>query len=360
MFFNFHTLDNMKSLTVKAGPTAKKILLERGFQSEDVRIIPAAASGPKSLVMYELDKYLFGSWLKDAKQTIHLIGASAGAWRMACAAQNNPITALDKLHKYYIEQTYPDFPTPQEVSEKSAVIIRQLLGTSGVTEIMENSRRILHVITNRATFDTSPKYLKMKLITLALKDMFSNSALSQYFERNIFSSHPHSILNTEVDVRKTKSFPLTKNNLLAALRGSGAIPTIISPIKGITGTQDEHFDGGITDYHLDLPWNLDSGLVIYPHHHHKIIPTWLDKFPPKRKAHAKWLDRLVLLHPSKEFIAALPNQRIPSRKDFKQYFKKDNQRIEVWRMASEQCRQLALEFHEYVENGIPEKHILAF
>jgi hypothetical protein len=50
----------MKVLQIHAGATALKHLRERGLQPTDVRVIPAAAGGPKGLVLNRPGRYLFG------------------------------------------------------------------------------------------------------------------------------------------------------------------------------------------------------------------------------------------------------------------------------------------------------------
>ena len=47
---------NLKALRVHAGPRALARLRERGFVADDVRVIPAAAGGPKGLALNPLDR----------------------------------------------------------------------------------------------------------------------------------------------------------------------------------------------------------------------------------------------------------------------------------------------------------------
>ena len=70
----------MQALCVHAGPRALKALREHGLQAKHVRAIPAAAGGPKGLVLNPLDRYLFGEWLAAVARPVHLLGASIGAW----------------------------------------------------------------------------------------------------------------------------------------------------------------------------------------------------------------------------------------------------------------------------------------
>ena len=63
------------------------------------------------------------------------------------------------------------------------------------------------------------------------------------------------------------------------------------------------------------------------------------------------MSNTVLLSPSEDFLARLPNQRIPDRQDFKHYAGQDDERIKVWRQAMEESRRLGDEFLEAVTTG---------
>ena len=87
----------MQALQVHAGPVAQSHLREHGLAPGDVRAMPAAAGGPKGLALLPLDGFLFGDWLAGVKHTVHLIGASIGAWRMAAACLPDAQAALAQL-----------------------------------------------------------------------------------------------------------------------------------------------------------------------------------------------------------------------------------------------------------------------
>ena len=53
----------MHVLEVFAGPTALRHLQAHGLRAEDIAAIPAAAGGPKGLILNPLDRYIFGEWL---------------------------------------------------------------------------------------------------------------------------------------------------------------------------------------------------------------------------------------------------------------------------------------------------------
>ena len=81
------------------GPTmlTLKQLREHGLQPADVRIVPAAAGGPKGLILNGLDRFIFGDWLAGSSHPVHLLGASIGAWRMATACLPDSPAAFARL-----------------------------------------------------------------------------------------------------------------------------------------------------------------------------------------------------------------------------------------------------------------------
>ena len=87
----------MKALHIHAGPAARQHIEQHGLKPHNVRLIPAAAGGPKGLILTHLDRHLFGEWLTPSQHTVHLVGASIGAWRMAAATMPAPAKAFERL-----------------------------------------------------------------------------------------------------------------------------------------------------------------------------------------------------------------------------------------------------------------------
>src|SRR4051812_19205407 len=142
----------MKALQVHAGPIALRRLRERGLQPGDVRAVPAAAGGPKGLILNPLDRFIFGDWLSRGEQLVHLPGASIGAWRMACACLPDADAALAQLAEDYITQAYEHAPgKAPKPAHVSAVFEAKLAERFGhrAHELLSHPRFRLHVFTSR-------------------------------------------------------------------------------------------------------------------------------------------------------------------------------------------------------------------
>jgi hypothetical protein len=144
-------LSSTPALVVHAGPRAREHLRTQGLQASSVRVIAAAAGGPKGLALIPLDRFLFSQWLTGSKQTMHLLGASIGAWRMACACLPDPDAAFAQLADDYITQHYEHAPgkapTPRRVSEVFGRTLQQRLGQRAA-EVLASPRYRLHVFTS--------------------------------------------------------------------------------------------------------------------------------------------------------------------------------------------------------------------
>jgi hypothetical protein len=131
-----------------AGADALRTLRERGLRAEDVDVVAGAAGGPKWLVLAGLDRFLFGEFLRAPRERpLHLVGASAGSWRMACAALRDAAAAVERLMEGYVEQRYPPRPPPALVTRTIAAILDRMLGETGEEEILSHPWARLHVIT---------------------------------------------------------------------------------------------------------------------------------------------------------------------------------------------------------------------
>jgi len=342
------------SLTFRAGPSALKLIRERGLRAEDVDIVPGASGGAKWLSIGGLDRFVFGEFLQAPRtRPMHLIGSSIGSWRMACFAQRDPVAALARGHNGYIyDQNYTPHPRPPEVTEVLSRLLDDLLGKSGVDEILSHPWAKLHVITamtKRWPARGNRFALGAALGAAAFGNLISRKALGLQLKRFVFHSAGASTPFAHLADLPTVQADLTRENLRSVLLASGAIPMVVEGVE-IPGRPGEvHWDGGVLDYHPDLDFGPGDGLILYPHFYDHIVPGWFDKGLSWRRAGAANFDRVLLIAPSQEFVATLPGGKIPDRKDF--YAFDNAERMRRWQRSLDASERLGDELRELVESG---------
>jgi hypothetical protein len=196
--------------------------------------------------------------------------------------------------------------------------------------------------------------LSLGLGGAGLGNIVSPRALKLFFERTLFYD-PRS----KPPFLTAPSFPaqavtLTAANARHALMASGSIPLVMSGISQIAGAPAGVYrDGGIMDYHLNVPFlpDTDDQLVLFPHFEERLIPGWFDKHLPWRKPDAARMSHALVIAPSPEFIAKLPFQKIPDRTDFMRFQGRDGERFQYWRKVIHECQRLADELHEVITKG---------
>jgi hypothetical protein len=360
----------MKALSIHAGPRALAALREHGLRPQDVRIIPAAAGGPKGLVLNPLDRFIFGDWLASSRHTVHLLGASIGAWRMATACLNDPTPAFTQMAHDYIHQDYEHLPGKapalQHVSEVFSAKLQQRFG-GREAEVLGHPRYRLHVFTSRGLHLLRREgrvRTPLGYLGAFAANAVSRKAMGGWLERVVFSD-AREPLPLYLHGYRTHSVALSADNLCLSLLASCSIPFLLSAVNDIPGAPlGAYWDGGITDYHLHLNYAAmhaepvvepaapqGANLVLYPHVQHTVIPGWLDKSLKHRHRATAHLDNVVLLSPTPEWIASLPNAKLPDREDFKRYNDNTPARVAVWSRAVRESERLRDEFARWLERG---------
>ena len=379
----------MRALDVFAGPAARAHLAQHGLLPQHIGTIPAAAGGPKGLILGPLDRYLFGHWLPKSTQEVHLVGASIGAWRMAAACLNQPQQALARLERDYIGQHYAlqpgeKRPAPVRVSALFGQSLQAFYG-GRVHEVLQHPRYRLHVLTSRGR---GPLKRERAGLTLAAylaafaSNLVARRALGAWLQRVVFSSPllgNIGAINLPFDPRDypTQQVTLTEANFFDALQASCSIPFVLRAVQNIAGAPTgAYWDGGVTDYHLHLnyvgvhnatsnvavnPLNKRAGsqntlhadgaigkLVLYPHFQRSVVPGWLDKHLRWRHGVSPFLDNMLLLAPNPEWVKTLPNGKLPDRGDFTHYGEDLATRMRVWHQATAAAEQLAQEFDAWL------------
>jgi hypothetical protein len=339
-------------LTLRAGTSARERIARFGLQAADVAIVPGAAGGPKGLALAALDREILGRWLPSAPRTRHLVGSSIGAWRFAAACARDPFAAMDAFTQRYIEQRYPRKPSRKFVSDWARAALEDIFGARK-QEILSSPGYRLNVVTVRGRWPLVREGLALGLGfgAAACANAIGRPHLARFLDRVVFRDARERLALPEgFDRFVTHDVMLTPANLLPALLASASIPLVLEGVGPIAGAPPGlYWDGGIVDYHLHLPYPPSEGLVLYPHFTDRIVPGWLDKAMPWRHARGPWLDNVVLLSPSRAFLATLPNGKLPDRGDFHRYALDDAGRMRDWRRTVAECERLAEAFLAFVE-----------
>lgn len=360
----------MSAITIRAGPRALAAIARDGLRAADIAVVPGAAGGPKALGLNGLDLALFGEWFPGAPRVRHLVGASIGAWRFAAACRPDPVAGLTELARLYAEQRYPPRPGAALVTRS----VREMLGLlfdGHEQEILANPAYRLHILAVRGRGLLTRDAGVRRTVGFGAA-VFANIAgrrhLRHFLERTIFHDargRPPFLEEAGVagnllpadgrapirfDAFHTHAVALDRDNLREALVASAAIPMVIEAVPDIPrAPAGLYWDGGLIDYHLHLPYSRASGLVLYPHFTDRIIPGWLDKALPWRRARGQWLDNVILVSPSRDYLARLPFGKLPDRRDFRRFETDYAGRVAYWKKAIAESRRLGDAFLAFAE-----------
>jgi len=334
------------ALRVYLGREAARRIAERGWSADLFDFLLGASGGAKWLVLGHLDRLLFGDFLARGTRPLTLLGSSIGSWRHACLAMPDPVAAIERMQAGYLDQRYSAKPDAREISRVSLGILEHTLGPDGAQHLVDHPRLRTHIVTARGRGPAgapSNVQLATAMGTAALGNAMSRRLLRLHFQRVVFHSTPDPDPRLLLHDFNTHYGALTQDNVRSALHASGSIPFVLTGERDIAGAPPgQYWDGGIIDYHFNLAQCAGDGLVLYPHFSERVFPGWFDKFLPWRSAALHRYDRLVLLCPSAEFIAALPYGKIPDRSDFKRLG--HDERVRYWQACIERSRLLAEDF----------------
>ena len=380
----------MKALQIYAGPKARLHIERHGLHPQDIGVVPGAAGGPKGLILGALDRFIFGDWLCATTHPVHLVGASIGAWRMATACLNDPVSAFNRLENDYIHQHYElqpgqKRPTADFVSAQFGQSLRSFYGGK-VNEVLQHPRYRLHIVTSRGRHLLGREHkvgTPLGYLGAFLTNSVHRKAMGAWLERVVFSSQ-HAALPFATSDYRTRQVALSEANFNPALQASCSIPFVLRSVHNIPGAPPgAYWDGGITDYHLHLNYATDliaagalntgatghnstfliaktgigAGLVLYPHFQQAVVPGWLDKGLKWRHKATHFLDNMILLAPNPDWIKTLPNGKLPDRTDFTRYGTDLKSRVQAWQKAVREAERLADEFEAVLSNQTMGAHI---
>jgi len=339
------------SLIFKAGPGAMALVRREGFAVERIGTLAGASGGAKWLVLSQIDRYLISQLVPRLVAPVHLLGSSIGAWRFACYAQQDPLAAIDRFEQAYVSQSYSAKPDMHEISAKSRDILTLLMPDGAAQEILSHATLRTHIMTVRARHlaaSDNSILLGAALSAAATLNTLSRATLGWFFERALFFDARDLPPFFDVTGFPIQKIRIRESNLANAIIASGSIPMVMSGVRDIDGALPGVYrDGGVIDYHLDLPQTDGDRVTLFPHFFERLAPGWFDKNLAWRRPAAINLDRTILICPSAKFTASLPGGKIPDRSDFRRYGALE--RIRIWQDVIAACGALVDELHEVLE-----------
>ncbi len=365
----------MRALSIYAGRAARQAIERSGLAPQDISVVPGAAGGPKGLILGPLDRFIFGRWLTQSDQPVHLVGSSIGAWRMAVACLDDPVAAFSQLEDDYIHQHYAlrpgeRWPPAHRVSELFGQSLQDFFG-GRVNQALDHRRYRLHIITShgRHILGREQRWrTPVGFMGAYASNLARRNAMGAWLERVVFSTQNADLPFSDGHYR-TRRVALNDANFHPALQASCSIPFVLQAVHDIPGApRGAYWDGGLTDYHLHLDYRPHSiatdlivgdasgtgdrgqkGLVLYPHFQNTVVPGWFDKHLTWRHRSTPFLDNVVLLAPNPDWVKTLPNGKLPDRSDFARYGQDLAARVKAWSAAVTSSAQLAEELESWLE-----------
>lgn len=247
-------------------------------------------------------------------------------------------------------------PRPEGVSRRFGEILGEIF-QGREAEVLAHPRLRLHIVASRGRAGLLAREGRLRT-PLGYLGAFAANAMSRpllgrFLERVVFSD-PRDRLPLKLNDFTSREVHLSRANLRGALLASCSIPFWLQAQHDLPGApRGAYWDGGITDYHLHLDYRAlqasGAPLVLYPHFQRQVVPGWLDKALKHRHRSTAFLDNVVLLCPSPEWIAGLPGAKLPDRNDFMAL--EADERRRRWRVAVAESQRLADEFDALVRQG---------
>ncbi|MCH8492067.1 MAG: alpha/beta hydrolase [Idiomarina sp.] len=352
----------MKWAEIKAGADALAHIREQGLAANDVSTMLGASGGPKWFILQGLDNYFFGEFFAHRQVPLNLLGTSAGGWRFASLGRSNAAEASALFSRLYRATVYTEKPDVREITDKAIDLLHEYVPDSAVTEILQQDTFLHHMIVVRCKgLNAANGRLGqgLGLVKAAALNMLSRKTLQSSYQRVVFH-HPNAQppMGKDWHDLPTEHVALSADNFRQALLATGSIPMVLDGVRDIPGAPSGVYrDGGVTDYHFDVPLDDQAGLVLYPHFQREVIPGWFDKNTKRRTTGKNWRNAVMIM-PTQAFIDALPYGKIPDRHDFANLDVAARQKF--WQQATDAGYRLAEEVAESLATGSIRKHVQAW
>jgi hypothetical protein len=222
----------MNNICIKAGRRAYEIIKDGGFHPDRIATYFAPATGPRWLIASGFDLSLLQNKFLGRSRATHLVGASAGAWRLAAWLQPEPENSYRTLMESYIGMTYKRGDTPVNVLDSLKNIINAYIEDDALSFALANKKYRLVIITARAKniVASELKWLQqIGLGTCFLFNAITRSSIYNFAERVVFYNGPKPPHFCLVPGFRGRYIRLNEVNIKYALMASGAIPLTMPP-----------------------------------------------------------------------------------------------------------------------------------
>lgn len=341
---------------LRAGQTARTQIQQHGFTADSLAAFGAPAGGPKFFIQAHLDRFLFSQWLPQRREPLPAFGSSIGAFRLLAAAHRDPAAASERLVQAYCAQHYQSKPDAREITRQVNLILGELLLDDDVEYILHHPWLQLNLLTTRCRGLSATHQPALQALGFALafaSNLRARKHLATRFERCVFQNQTPASPVLAPDAFRTHVCTLSAANLAPVTLASGTIPLMMETRRDIPqGPVGAHIDGGMIDYHMDLPLQLDAasaGILFITHYEQRVVSGWFDKNLKQRQPQHG--ERMLVLSPAPEVVAKLPGGKIPCRKDFKIYHGRDKLRLAAWQAALRVSEDISGAFQDILKAG---------
>lgn len=352
----------MPPFVLRAGATATAELRRNGLSPDSLAAFGAPAGGPKFLIQAHLDRFLFADWLPQRRRPLPAFGSSIGAFRLLAAAHRDPVAASERLVQAYFVQHYRQKPDALEITRQVRLIVDAVLHDTDRDHILDHPWLQLNLLTTRCRGLSAHQQPALQALGFALafaSNLRSRRHLASRFERCVFQNQTPAAPVLAADAFHTHLCRLTPANLAAVTLASGTLPLMMETRRDIPhGPPGAHVDGGMIDYHMDLPLRQDEaseGILFITHYEQRVVSGWFDKGLKQRRPQHH--ERMLVLSPAPEVVAKLPGGKVPCRQDFKIYHGRDAQRLAAWQAALTVSEDISGAFQDLLKSGDIAAHL---
>ena len=245
-----------RALNIRAGYLARELIKKEGLHAHQVDTIPGAAGGPKGIGIQGLDQAIFGNFLAQTPQRRTVIGSSIGSWRFASILAWGAKEGTERLSELYTNLHFTNKMSRQEVGDICRNMLFDLI-QGKEQQLVEHPDYHLAVISVKAQhIFQSDKSLPL---LASVAGIVSSNAVARKHNRLFMQrviSQPNIGEQFKVDDDFTTHYQvLNLENVTPWLMASASIPGVMSAVRDIPNApQGSYRDGGLIDYHIDLPF----------------------------------------------------------------------------------------------------------